>query len=145
MFKLTKVLLGSWLLLLVGCTLYPVKNPPTLDTTTSAEQHERIFWKFVEKQQWMQAESVLASTTVWTLPGHTLHHDDVKAYLQQQQVTEYAVRDVTLEPNGADMTVVYTLVKAFPDGRTQNYAAVSVWQQLKRGWVMILHSEQPQR
>jgi hypothetical protein len=36
----------------VGCTIYGEKKPPTLASTTSAEQYERILWQTVQKQQW---------------------------------------------------------------------------------------------
>ncbi len=138
------LLLGFCLSALGGCTIYPDKKTPTVEMTTSAEQHERIFWELAKKKQWNKAAPLLASNVVWTLPGRTLKHDDVVPYLQQQQVKEYAVRDLTFQPNGADMTILYTLEEGFADGHTQRFTAVSVWQQLKGGLVMILHSEQPQ-
>ena len=36
----------------VGCTIYGEKKPPTLSSTTSAEQYERILWQMAQKQQW---------------------------------------------------------------------------------------------
>ncbi len=33
----------------VGCTLYGEKKPPTLASTTSAEQYERIYWQSCAK------------------------------------------------------------------------------------------------
>lgn len=143
--QLLKLLLSGFCLLnFVGCTLYPDKKLPKLEMTTSAEQHERIFWELARKHEWNKAAPLLSSTAIWTLPGKTLRHDEALAYLQQQQVKEYAVHDMTFQPNGADMTVLYTLEEGFGDGHTQRFTAVSVWQQLNGGLVMILHSEQPQ-
>ena len=138
-----KLLYFCWLPILVGCTLYPEKKPVSVQTTTSAEQYERLFWQMTKKQQWNKTTPLLATNVVWSLPGRTLHHDEVVTYLQQQQAKDYAVRDVAVQPNGADMTVTYTLDRADANGNVQRSAAVTVWQQLKSGWVMILHTEQP--
>lgn len=144
MSKLPKVL--PWILmpLLAGCTVFPEKKPPTLTSTTSAEQYERIFWKMAAKQQWSQAGPLLAPNTVWTVPGRTLHRDEIAPYLQQRNAREYLIHDVSLKPNGSDMTVLYTMEEALPDGKVQKLTAVSVWQQVKRGWILIVHSETPQ-
>jgi hypothetical protein len=129
----------------VGCTLFPEKNPPTLATTTSAEQHERILWQLVQKQQWEKIRPLLAANLVWTAPGKSLERDQVIPYLQSLGVKDAAVRDATIKPNGVDMTVIYTLVLSSNSGTAlPEMKAVSVWQQVKGGgWIMIDHSQLP--
>jgi hypothetical protein len=142
--QLPRVFFCLWLTILTGCTIYPERKSPSLKMATGAEQNERMFWRLVKKRQWGQALPLVAPNVIWAVPGHTLCRDDLVAYLQQQHVKEYLLHDATLKPNGVDMTVRYTLEEVFADGHVQKFAAVSVWQQLKSGWVMIMHSEHPQ-
>ena len=58
---------------LSGCTIYGVKNPPTLKTTTSAEQYERIFW------------SAVKAKTGGRLPGMLAANRDVQRWWQGSQ------------------------------------------------------------
>jgi hypothetical protein len=139
-----RVFLWLWLAVLTGCTLFPEKKNPSLKMTPSAEQHERIFWQLVKKQDWNRAIPLLTANAIWTVPGQTLYRDELRAYLEHQQVKEYLLHDAVVKPNGVNMTVLYTLEEVFPDGHVQRFTAVSVWQELKSGWVMILHSQHPQ-
>ncbi len=131
---------------MAGCTLFPEKQPATLATTTSAEQHERILWQMVEKQQWGKISPLLSPTLVWNVDGKSLSRDQVVAYLRSLQLTEAAVRDVSVQPNGPDMTVAYTLESTAgtsSKGCSGLKTALSVWQQVKGGgWVLIAHSDQ---
>jgi hypothetical protein len=131
-----------------GCTLFPPKNPPTLATTTSAAEHDRILWQMVQKRQWNEIPRLFSTTLVWNAAGKSLRADQVVPYLQSLQLTEAAVRDAAVEPNGPDMTVAYTLEEsnaAATKGCVGLDTAMSVWQQVKGGgYVLIAHSEQPQ-
>jgi Domain of unknown function (DUF4440) len=128
--------------LAAGCTIYPNK-PGSATTTTSAEQEERLSWQMVSKQQWTQLEPLLAANLVWSLPGRTLDRDDVLAYLKQLGVRDFTIRELTVKPNGPDMTVTYTLELSGSAGAAQQWRVVSVWQQVKSGHVLILRSEEP--
>jgi hypothetical protein len=146
--KSLKLLVVSLAILLtagtVGCTLYPDKKPPTLASTTSAEQHERILWQMVEKQQWNKISPLFSTTLVWNANGKSLSGDQVVAYLQSLSLKDAVVSDVSVQPNGPDMTVRYTLQIADAGGTTRNSLAMSVWQQLKNGnYILIAHSQQP--
>ena len=129
----------------IGCTLYPEKKPPTLASTTSAEQHDRIFWEMVQKQQWDKVSPLLSKTLVWNVNGRTLNNDQVVPYLRSLSLKEVVVRDAAIQPNGPDMTVTYTLQISAADGTPQDFSVFSVWQQLKGGnYILIAHSQQPQ-
>jgi len=129
---------------IAGCTLFPEQKSPTLAQTTSAEQNERIFWQFAGKQQWDKMQPLLAANLVWTLPGKTLTREQVVPYLQSLNATGYLVSDVTVKPNGQDMTVTSTL-QMQAAGATKTVSVVSVWQQVKGGaYIMTVRSEHPQ-
>jgi hypothetical protein len=128
-----------------GCTLFPEQKNPTLKNTTSAEQYERILWQTVEKQQWNKISPLFSTTLIWNANGKSLSADQVLPYLQTLHLKDAAVTGVTVQPNGPDMTVAYTL--QYTDDRSgggcvANYSALSVWQQMKGGsYILIAHSD----
>jgi outer membrane PBP1 activator LpoA protein len=130
---------------MAGCTLYGPKNPPTLASTTSAEQHERILWQMVQKQQWEKIGPLFSTTLVWDVNGKALASDQVVPYLKSLNLKDAVVSNASIQPNGPDMTVSYTLQLSADAGALQQFSVLSVWQQLKNGgYVLIAHSQQPQ-
>jgi hypothetical protein len=126
----------------VGCTLFPEKKAPTLATTTSAEQHERILWQMAQKQDWGKIGPLFSTTLVWSVDGQALTRDEVVPYLKSLNLKDAAVREATVHPNGSDMTVSYTLQLSGTHGAAHEFSVFSVWQQLKGGgYVMIAHSQ----
>lgn len=143
-------LLGAAALSLTGCTLYPPKNPPTLGTTTSAEQTQRIFWKEVESGEWNGVEALLAPNAVWRNGSSVLDRASIVPWLRSLHITQVMVNGVVIKSNVNDMTLVYSLQIAAaqpavsstadaggPQGspaqaggaQPQNLQAVAVWQQ----------------
>ena len=127
----------------VGCTLFPEKKPPTLASTTSAEQYERILWQMAAKQQWNEITPLFSTTLVWNADGKSLSSDTVVPYLQSLNLKDAMVRDASIHPNGQDMTVSYTLQIAGSDGPARDFSAFSVWQRTKGGsYILIAHGQQ---
>ncbi len=92
------------LLSLSGCTIYGVKNPPTLKTTTSAEQYERIFWSAVKAKNWQQIPGMLAANVMYSAGGKVLSKDQVMPYLQGLNIADFTITGMVVKPNGPDMT-----------------------------------------
>jgi hypothetical protein len=128
------------LVALTGCTLFGDKKPPTLKSTTSAEQYERLLWAAVKAKTWVQVPGFLAANVVYGEGGKLLTKDQVVPYFQTLNLTDYTITAMVVKPNGADMTLTYILQLA-PAGPTVN--AVSVWQQTSQGWILIVHTETP--
>lgn len=127
-----------------GClTVWGAKDPPTLASTSSAEQYERILWTKTRDKKWSEINPLFAANVVYVVRGRVLSRDQVVPYLQSQQIRDFALADLTVKPNGPDMTVSYTLQLSGSDGKTQSFLAVSVWQQVKKGWILTAHTEQP--
>ena len=129
---------------LSGCTVYGVKNPPTLKSTTSAEQYERIFWSAVKAKNWQQLPGMLAANVMYSAGGKVLSKDQVVPYLQGLNLTDFAITSMVVKPNGPDMNLNYTLQLSSAGGPPQTVSAISVWQQVAQGWILIVHTEQPQ-
>jgi hypothetical protein len=127
-----------------GCTIYGEKKPPTLQSTTSAEQYERIFWSSVKAGNWQQLPGLLAANVGYHVGGRVLSKDQVVPYLQGANIADFNISGMVVKPNGPDMTLTYILQLSSAGGPVQTYTAISVWQQVAKGWVLIVHTEQPQ-
>jgi uncharacterized protein DUF4440 len=127
-----------------GCTIYGEKKPATLQSTTSAEQYERIFWSSVKARNWQKVTGLLAANVMYNVGGKVLSKDQVIPYLQGANIADFNISGMVVKPNGPDMTLSYTLQISTAGGPVQTYTAISVWQQVGQGWILIVHTEQPQ-
>ena len=128
---------------LSGCTLFGDKNPPTLKSTTSAEQYERLLWSNVKSKNWPQVPGFFAANLVYGENGKLLGKDQVVPYFQTLSLADFTITDMVVKPNGPDMTLTYTLQLSASGAPLQTVHAVSVWQQTSQGWILIVHTEQP--
>ena len=128
---------------LSGCTIYGVKNPPTLKSSTSAEQYERILWTSVKEKKWLAVPGMLGANVMYSAGGKVLTKDQVQPYLQGLKLSDFNISQMVVKPNGPDMSRSYTLQISSAGGSPQTYTALSVWQQVGSGWILIAHSEQP--
>jgi|ERR1700722_10571718 hypothetical protein len=129
---------------LSGCTIYGEKKPPTLKSTTSAEQYERILWSAVKAKNWQQLPGMLAANLMYSVGGKVLSKDQVVPYLQGLNIADFTITGMVVKPNGPDMTLNYTLQLSAPGAPVRTFTAISVWQQVQQGWILIVHTEQPQ-
>jgi hypothetical protein len=127
-----------------GCTIFGEKKPPTLQSTTSAEQYERIFWSSVKAKNWQRVPGLLAANVMYNGGGKVLSKGQVVPYLQGANITEFNISGMVVKPNGPDMTLSYTLQLSPAGGPVQTYTAISVWQQVAQGWILIVHTEELQ-
>jgi hypothetical protein len=128
---------------LSGCTIYGEKKQPTLQSTTSAEQYERLFWSAVKAKNWQQLPGMLAANVMYHVGGKVLSKDQVVPYLQGLNIADFTITNMVVKPNGVDMALSYTLQLSSATG-LQTVTAVSVWQQAPKGLILIAHSEHPQ-
>jgi hypothetical protein len=127
-----------------GCTIYGEKKPTTVQNTTSAEQYERIFWSSVKARNWQQLPGLLAANVGYNVGGKVLSKDQVVPYLQGANIADFNISGMVVKPNGPDMTLSYILQLSPAGGPVQTYTAISVWQQVAKGWILIVHTQQPQ-
>jgi hypothetical protein len=127
-----------------GCTIYGEKKPTTVQNTTSAEQYERILWSSVKAKNWKPVPGLLAANVMYNVGGKVLNKDQVVPYLQGANIADFNISGMVVKPNGPDMTLSYILQLSPGGGQVQTYTAISVWQQVAKGWILIVHTEQPQ-
>jgi len=144
---------------LAGCAGEP--KHPTWNNSTGSEQHERLMWQAIKGQQWMDVESHLAPTFVGVdAAGRKYDRAAWLAYWKSSSLGEYSLGELTVDPAGTDMVISYILVlnsKTAGDpkaggnsgggdnnfGSNQSLRVVSVWQQVKNGWMLTAMSLTP--
>jgi len=128
---------------LTGCTVWGAKNPPTVKSMTGAQDHEHVFWSQVKAQHWRKVTAMLAPNVVYSAGGKILSRDQIVPYLQAEKVNDFILTGAQVKPSGPDMTLTYHLQISSPGGPTRSFTAISVWQQVGGGWILIVHTEQP--
>lgn len=129
-------------IVLTGCFRGPGKG--TWAGATGGEQFERAMWQSIRDKHWNEVENHLAPMFVG-VDSHGKQYDRA-AWLEHWKsvpLQEYSLGEVAVQPNGNDMVVSYELRmsgNSAQAGVDSAVRVVSVWQQLKKGWVMISQS-----
>lgn len=128
------------ILLLTGCTIGKEPKHPNWKNATGAEQYERLMWQAIRDKKWQDLESHVASTFVGVNPrGQSLDRAGWVDYWKAAPVRDFNLGEVSTQPNGPDITVTYALnLNSGPALRV-----ISVWQQVKGGWMLIATSITP--
>lgn len=146
--RIFRVLLAYALLVAcTACTVYPEKPKPAWDMATSGEQHERLFWEAVKAKNWADVDAHLAGTVVTQTPDAVRNKQQTMEHIRQLNLTDYSMGDIKTETNGGDLIVTYSMTvhgtlngQALPD---RPMRMMSVWQPVKRGMLMIVHTTMP--
>ncbi len=131
-----------------ACTFYGDHPARTLSEATGGEGLERVFWKEVQAANWVEVERALASNYAGVTPGGTLDRTGALEQYRGWQLKDYALGDLKTELNGSTIVVTYTITL---NGTSNGSAGsqplpsapqhmMTVWQQQKKGWVVIAHS-----
>lgn len=134
---------GALCACLSSCTVWGARNPPTFKSMTGAQDHEHVFWAQAKSRHWSTVASLLAPNVVYSAGGKVLSRDEVVPYLRSEKIRDFVMTGVKVKPNGPDMTLTYDLQLSSPGGATRSFQVVSVWQQIKGGWILIVHTEEP--
>jgi len=146
-------ILPAWMLALVcalvlvaapACTFFGEHPARALSEATGGEGLERVFWKDVAAGNWVEVERALASNYAGVTPGGTLDRAATLERYRQWQLKDYSLGDLKTEMNGNTFVVTYTITlsgtagsQPLPSGPQH---MMTVWQQQKRGWIVIAHS-----
>lgn len=137
-------ILTALLLLTLGCTEGKPPQAQNWSTATGAEAHERLWWKAIQDRDFPNAERRLASIYTLTAPSGILGRDKAMQYFQSLDLTSINIGEMQVNPEGPDMIVSYTAtIQTKSSSAPQRYYMTTVWQQVKRGWIQIAHSEVP--
>ncbi len=132
------------LVLLAGCTAYPERPVKAFTDATGGEGLERAFWNDVQKQDWKDLQAHLAGNFVYVTSAGRLDRTQALQELQQLQIAEYSLGDLSTEMNRDAFVVSYTItLRGTAKAQalsTQPQRHVTIWQQQKSGWVAIAHT-----
>jgi hypothetical protein len=151
------LVLMLFLMFATACTFYGERPARSLSEATGGEGLERIFWKNVQAANWVEVERSLASNYAGVTSAGTLDRSATLEQYRQWQLKDYALGDLNTEMNGTTFVVTYTITlngtfnAAAGNGAGNGTAGsqplpstpqhmMTVWQQQKKGWVVIAHS-----
>lgn len=120
-------------------------KPPHLQSwknATGAEAYERSFWKAIEDGDFASAERRMAPIYTLTTPTGIAARDKAIDYFRSINLKHIDIADLRVEPEGADMVVSYVAsIEAKSSSAPERFYMMTVWQQVKRGWIAICHTE----
>jgi hypothetical protein len=132
-------------LFVLGC-YGGVPKHPSWKNATGAEQYERLMWQSMRDKDWSSVHARLApSFTGVTARGRMLDREGWEAYWKSAPPKEFSIAEPTVQSNGADMVVTYVLHLNRKSGVSGDAASrvVSVWQEVRGGWILIATSHTP--
>jgi hypothetical protein len=123
--------------ILTSCTMW---NKPASgwNGATGGEKLDQLFWDDVKKNDFRAVEQHLGSTFVGSGPTGAF---DRAAFLQQlrsAKIASVSLAECASKLNGEDLMITCTMQRD-----AARLATLSVWQQYKKGWLMVAHSEAP--
>ncbi len=131
--------------ILSGC--FRGSSKPGWSTSSGAEQFEQLMWKAVRDRDWNEVQHHLAPVFVGVnAGGQKFDGAGWVEYWKAAQIKDFSMGDVLVQPEGPDMVVNYTLRLSGTSGNllpAGEVRVISVWQQVKNGWVLTTHSETP--
>jgi hypothetical protein len=130
-------------LMLLGCMGGGEPKHSNWKNATGAEQYERLMWQAIRDKDWKQLEYRLAPTfTGVNQSGQMFDRAGWLEYWKSTAIGAFSMGETSVRPNGPDMTVTYELhLGAGASG--PGLRVVSVWQQVKGGWILIATSNTP--
>ena len=130
---------------LSGCTIGGESKHPTWKNSTGAEQYERLMWQAIRDKEWNDVQYHLAPAFVGVnASGQALDRSAWLDYWKSVPIKDFSIAEVMVQPAGADMVVTYIFhaggITATPGAGLR---VVSVWQQVKGGWVLTTTAMTP--
>lgn len=124
----------------VACSMWS-KTAKGWSGATGGENIEKLFWDDVVSKNFAKVEAHVASSFSGSGPNGPM---DRAAFLQQlhsQHITAVTLSDCTNHLNGAD--VIIACIAQHTGGTPEKVSTLSVWQEYKKGWLLVAHSEVP--
>ena len=144
MIRMAFLLTIALVLSTIACTEGKPPQSQAWSAATGAEAYERLWWKAVQDRDFKTAERHLAPIYTLTTPTGIKERDQALEYFQGLDLSSISIGELQVKPEGPDMVVSYTAtLQTKAASAPQRFYMTTVWQEVKRGWVAIAHSEVP--
>jgi uncharacterized protein DUF4440 len=141
----TLVLLLALVLPLAAC--WEEKQPAAWKTATGAEALEKLVWDEIKAKNWPEIEHHVGVNYRAVGPPGVFNREQLMEHLKQFEIDDYALGNVEVTPNGADMMVTYDFTGHGKVGGQPlppvPLHMMTIWQQVKGGWIMVGHATVP--
>jgi hypothetical protein len=140
------LLLSAILLVLSlsSCTMWSEKKHANWKSATSGENLANLFWSDVKNKQWQSLDGHVAPEFTGIIRTGITDHAQLMEHLRAMDLQEFQIGDLQTKLHGADMVVIYSVtLKGTVNGQplpSDPIRILSVWQELKHGWVLVAQS-----
>ena len=129
----------------LSCSMW--KKPGTgWNSATAGEQLETLFWNELKAHNFVELEKHVSETVVSTTATGTWDKAGWMQHLKEVQLDDFALGEVQVKSNGADMMVAYVItLKGSFHGQPlpARERMLTVWQPVKKGFIIVAHSAVP--
>ena len=135
---------AAFAILLVTCTVAcnmwskPAKG---WSGATGGENIEKLFWDDVANKNFAKVEAHIASSFSGSGPAGPMERDAFLQQLHSSSISAVTLSGCTTHLNGADLIIACVAQRA--GANPEKVSTLSVWQEYKKGWLMVAHSEAP--
>ena len=144
MARLHTLVLLSLSLPFVACTEGKPPQAQNLAAATGAEAYERLWWRAIQDGDFKTAKWHLASIYTLTTSSGIRDREQAVEYFQSMKLSSISLGEIEVKPHGVDMVVSYVATVTSKSSPTsQRLYMTTVWQEAKKGWIAIAHSEVP--
>lgn len=113
---------------------------------TSGEQLEKLWWSDYKAGNFTEMSRHVAESVVTTTASGSFAKPAWFAHLKEVHLDDYALGDVEVKSNGADMMVSYVItLRGSFRGRPlpARERMLTVWQQVGKGYLIVAHTATP--
>lgn len=124
----------------VACTMWS-KPAKGWAGQTGGDTIERLFWDDVVQKNFAKVDAHVASSFAGSGPAGPIDRAAFLQWLHAAQITAVHLNDCSTRVNGAD--VIITCVAEREGSAAEHVTTLSVWQEYKKGWLLVAHAESP--
>lgn len=124
----------------VACTMWS-KPAKGWAGQTGGDNIERLFWDDVVHKDFAKVDAHVSSSFVGSGPTGAMDRAAFLQWLHAAGISGVRLNDCSNRVNGAD--VIITCVAERDGAASGRVNTLSVWQEYKKGWLLVAHSETP--
>ena len=134
------------LLLCSSCTFWGEKKHASWRSATSGDHLVHLFWSDVKAKDWQNLEGHIGPAFTGISPAGTIDRAKLMEHLRSMELQDFQIGELESRMAGNDLIVTYTITATGTVGGRPLPSPVrmlSVWQELKHGWILVAHSTVP--